>query len=265
MSKLLFIALIVQFSMLYCVNIYYTSPFTRDIISYNFSTSERIVVAPNQPAISNITNNSNKLFWVSYNKLMTSTKGTWTDITVFATLSLSFGTNVAGLFATETYVYWTIKNKIYSKKISGGDPIVLVESNNPNTITSVGAFDLYNIILFVNGTSSLYVLELDTKQLHVVDYSSKFTEKLSSILIYGDAFTLIGTSNFGYSYYLFVIQDVYSIRGSGFINGRNIYFANNGTDISYYGIDSNCAYSLKSLNYCDKSIPTFGGAAFDTM
>jgi len=206
---------------------------------------------------------------------MKNTKGFWSDVFIFAKTDTTFDRHISGIHASKTALYWSIGNKIYSQEITGLTPTIFYESpNTSTTITSMVYITDYSILCFVNGSTSLHIIDGITKDYSDLDFSDILKPDCGGIFdirILGGSFFMI---TYGGSYgcvFKGSVQDISNlnlIQKTGVSNLNILDIAVNTTIILSLHHNTNCLTSLfyDYPKFCiPDSLGYFGGASFDVI
>jgi len=258
-------------------DIYYTTPTSNEIYWYNFTTHIAKSVAKSQASLSKITNNRYNLFWISGKNIMKNTKGYWLDVVVFAKTDITFDKYISAMYASKNALYWSIGNKIYTLDIFGTTPTIFYQSSNPNAvILSIVFIEEFNILLFANSTTFLYLFDLSDNTTSTIDYSNSLKPDcgvIYDIKIVGGSFFMVtyGQSS-GYGcVFKGVVQDIMNLnlyQKSGVSKFNLLDIAINATSILSLHPNTNCLTSL-FMDYPKFCIPDslgyFGGVTIDSI
>jgi len=158
--------------------LYYTTIISNEVYMYNFTSRKEQVIASNQLALAKITNNNQRVFWVSGKNILYCTKGIWLDTTIFAKTAITIMKRISSIHASDTNLYWSIGNTIYTKPITEGSSISIfyASSNLTTVITSMVYVSYYDVLMFVNGSTSLYLVDISSTDIQILDYANTIRE-----------------------------------------------------------------------------------------
>jgi len=259
-------------------DIYYTTPTSNEIYWYNFTNNTAKSVVKNQASLSKITNGRYNLFWISGKNIMRNSKGYWLDVILFAKTEVTFDKHISTMFASKNTLYWSIGNKIYSQDIIGSAPtsIFYVSPNSNAVILSIAFLEEFNILLFANSTTFLYLFDLNDNTTSTIDYSNSLKPDCGVIYdiktVGGSFFMVTYGQSSGYGcVFKGVIQDIRNLnlyQKSGVSKFDLLDITINATSILSLHRNTNCLTSL-FMDYPKFCIPDslgyFGGVTIDSL
>jgi len=254
--------------------LYYTTVLSNEVYYYNFTSLNATVIAPNQPALAKIANNNQKVFWVSAKNIMFCTKNIWLDTSIFAKTETTINKHISAMYASSSYLYWSIGNIIYSKLITGTTVNTLYTSPNTTTIiSSVTYSSSFDNLIFANSSTFLYLIDISTLDFIAIDYSSILQScgVIYDIRVLGGAiFIVTNGEKRGYGcIFKGSIQDLENLKlvqQTGLSRFDLIDIPINSTSTLSLHRNANCLTQLfyDNSRFCvPESLGYLGGASFD--